>query len=133
MAAQAGYAGTVSISTHVIANVKSDTFDLTRMMEDITAMSTSGTPSAAKSFLPTLYEAACTLTCNWDLTDTNGQLAMQTAFFNGTLLSFVLSPNNGTNTYVFSGYIKKIGVKDDVSKIVEASYEIQPSGVVSFT
>lgn len=131
MAATAGYTGLVKISTNTVANVKSDTFDVTRMMEDITSMSTSGTPVAAKSFLPTLYEGACTITCNWDLTDTTGQLAMQNAFFAGTLLSFTLSPNNNTNTYAFSAYIKKIGIKDDVSKVNEASYELQISGAIT--
>jgi hypothetical protein len=73
------------------------------------------------------------ITANWDLADTNGQLAMQNALIAGTLLSFVVTPNNGTNTYVFSGYVKKEGVKTDVSKINEASYDIQPSGPLTTT
>lgn len=131
MAATAGYTGQVKISSNVIANIKSDTFDLQRMMEDVTVLLV--TPSAFKAFAPTLIEATLQITANWDLADTNGQLAMQNALIAGTLLSFTVTPNNGTNTYVFSGYVKKIQVKDDVSKINEASYDIQPSGAITTT
>ncbi len=102
-------------------------------MEDITSMSTSGTPSAAKQFLPTLYEMGCSLDLNWDLTDTNGQLAMQNAWLNATLLSFTLTPNNSTNTYAFSAYIKKIAIKDDVSKVVDSTIDLQPTGALTTT
>ena len=90
-------------------------------------------PTGFKVFQPTLNEMTCSLTANWDLTDTTGQLAMQNAWLNRTLLSFVLTPNGGTNTYSFSAYVKKINVKDDVSKINEASYDLQPTGVLTTT
>lgn len=127
----AGYTGNVKIGSNTILNIKSDQFDLQAAMEDITSMLAS--PTGFKVFQPTLNEASCTLTANWDLTDTTGQLAMQNAWLNRTLLSFVLTPNGGTNTYSFSAYIKKISVKDDVSKINEASYDLQPTGAVTTT
>jgi hypothetical protein len=133
MAATPGFEGYVKIGTNSIAQIKSNTFDLDRAMEDITSMSTTGTPSPFKSFLPTLAEASFSITCNWDLTDTNGQLAMQNAWLNGTLLTFILSPNNGTNTYAFSAYIKKIQIKTDVAKVVESQIDLQPTGTISFT
>lgn len=125
----AGYTGLVKIGTNVVANVKSDTYDLSATMEDITAMS--ATPTGFKQFQPTLNEMTATLTCNWDPADTNGQMAMEQAWLNRTLLAFVLSPNGGTNTFSFNAYIKKIGYKNDVSKINEASYDLQPSGAVT--
>jgi hypothetical protein len=131
MAATPGYQGQVKISASVIANIKSNQFDMQRQMDDVTVML--ATPSPFKVFAPVLIDATFQITANWDLADTNGQLAMQNALIAGTLLSFVVTPNNGTNTYVFSGYIKKIGVKTDVSKINEASYDIQPSGVITTT
>ncbi len=127
----AGYTGKVEIGANTVLNVKSDTLDLQAAMEDITSML--ATPTGFKVFQPTLNEATCTITANWDLTDTTGQLAMQNAWLNRTLLSFVLTPNGGTNTYSFSAYIKKIGLKDDVSKINEVSYDLQPTGVLTTT
>lgn len=131
MAATAGYQGQVKIGASVIANIKSSQFDMQRQMDDVTVML--ATPSAYKVFLPVLIDMTFQITANWDLADTNGQLAMQNALIAGTLLSFTVTPNNGTNTYAFSGYIKKIGVKDDVSKVNEASYDIQPSGTLTTT
>jgi hypothetical protein len=131
MAATPGYQGQVKIGVNVIANIKSNQFDMQRAMDDITVLL--ATPSPFKTFLPTLIDATCQITANWDLADTNGQLAMQNALIAGTLLSFVVTPNNGTNTYAFSGYIKKIGVKNDVAKVNEATYDIQPSGTVTTT
>ncbi len=133
MAAEAGYQGWVKNGTNYIAQIKSDTFDLERAMEDITSMSNTGTPSPFKEFLPTLAQMTFSITCNWDLTDTNGQLAMQNALINGTLLSFTLSPNNGTNTYAFSAYVKKIQNKTDVSKAVESQIDLQPTGPLATT
>ena len=127
----AGYTGNVKIGANTILNIKSDTFDLQAAMEDITSML--ATPTGFKVYQPTLNEMTCSLTANWDLTDTTGQLAMQNAWLNRTLLSFVLTPNGGTNTYSFSAYVKKINVKDDVSKINEASYDLQPTGVLTTT
>ncbi len=131
MAATAGYQGQVKIGAAVIANIKSNQFDMQRQMDDVTVML--ATPSPYKSFLPVLIDMTFQITANWDLADTTGQLAMQNALLAGTLLSFTVTPNNGTNTYAFSGYIKKIGVKTDVSKVNEASYDIQPTGTITTT
>lgn len=133
MAATAGYQGYVKNGTNYIAQIKSDTFDLQRAMDDTTTMSNSGTPSAFKTFTPTLIDMTFSITAEWDLTDTNGQLAMQNALLAGTLLTFTMSPNNGTNTYIFSAFVKKIQVKPDVSKVVEAQYDLQPSGSLTTT
>lgn len=131
MAATPGYQGQVKIGANVVANIRSDQFDMQRQMDDLTVML--ATPSAFKSYLPVLIDATFQMTANWDLADTNGQLAMQNALINGTLLSFTVTPNNGTNTYAFSGYVKKIGVKNDVQKVNEATYDIQPSGTITTT
>ncbi len=131
MAASAGYSGNVKIGANTVANIKSDQFDMQRAMDDVTAML--ATPTGFKVFLPTLAEMTFSMSANWDLTDTTGQLAMQNAWINATLLTFTVTPNGGTNTYVFSGYVKKIGLKDDVSKVNEVSYDIQPSGSLTTT
>jgi hypothetical protein len=130
MAPTPGYQGQVKISSNVVAQVQSYTFDLDRAMEDVTVMQAS--PSPAKSFLPTVYQMGFQLKCLWDLTDTNGQLAIQNAWLNGTLLSFVITPNNGTNTYSFSAYVMKISIAEDVEKVVDSTIDLQPTGAVTF-
>jgi hypothetical protein len=126
MAATAGYNGNVTVGTHVIAQIKSNQFDMQRAIDDITSML--ATPTGFKVFLPTLAEMVFSFTANWDMTDTLGQLAIQTAWLNATLLTFIVTPNGGTNTYTFSGYVKKIGNKFDVSKVNETQIDIQPTG-----
>lgn len=129
----AGYQGFIKNGASYIGQIKSDQFDMQRAIDDVTTMSNTGTPSQYKTFLPGLAEMMLQITCNWDLTDTNGQLAMQNAWIAGTLLTFTVSPNNGTNTYTFGAYVKKIGVKNDVSKPTEAQYDLQPSGALTTT
>jgi hypothetical protein len=126
LAATPGYTANVMTGSHVIAQVQSHQFDMQAAMEDVTSMLAS--PTGFKTFLPTLKEMTLSITAKWDMTDTLGQLALQNAWVAATLLTFVVTPNGGTNTYTFSGYVKKISDKDDVSKVNETSIDIQPSG-----
>jgi hypothetical protein len=63
LAATPGYTGQAKIGANVIANVKSNQFDLQRAMEDVTVML--ATPSPFKVFAPTLIDMTFQLTCDY--------------------------------------------------------------------
>lgn len=126
MAASPGYDAQIKVGSNIVALVKSTQFDMQSAMEDITSMLAS--PNGYKVFLPVLKEMSNSLVASWDNSDTNGQLALQNAWGNNTLLTIMVTPNGGTNSYTFSAYVKKISIKSDVSKVNESSIDLQPTG-----
>ena|SRR5579872_5190166 len=126
MSASPGYQAQIKVGSNIVALVKSTQFDMQTAMEDITSMVAS--PNGFKVFAPVLKELSNSLVASWDKTDTNGQLALENAWVNNTLLTITVTPNSGTNTYTFSAYVKKISIKSDVSKINESAVDLQPTG-----
>ena len=127
----AGYLGSLKVGT--APSPTNSAVDLTDVeiplaaeMYDTTALGGGGW----KTFIAGLRSGTVTVKANWNLGDTTGQLVMQNAFFNATLLYFVASPN-GTNTYTFSAYVKDYKVHDPVNNKVEADYTLQITGAVT--
>src|SRR6266849_5534007 len=97
MAAIVGYKGLVKLGANQVANLDSWELPLAADMYDITAFNTTGW----KSFLPGLNGVDAKVTGNYDNTDTNGQVALQNAFLNGTSVSASLYVT-ATNHYDFT-------------------------------
>ena len=127
MAALAGYLGNIKIGAHQVALVTDTDFTGTQEMYDITSM---GTGSAAKAFIPGLTEGTCKISLKFDYTDINGQVALWNAWLAGTLLTITLTPN-GTNTISFSAYVKQMDIKTAVNKETTADVDLQPTGTIS--
>jgi hypothetical protein len=126
LSATPGYEAQIKVGTNAIALVKSTQFDMQAALEDITSMLAS--PNGFKVFIPVLKEMTSSLAASWDNSDTNGQLALQNAWVNNTLLTIEVTPNGGTNSYTFGAYVKKISIKSDVSKVNESAIDLQPTG-----
>ena len=127
MAALAGYTGLLKVGTFTVAQVQEIDLDVENIMEDVSVMGTRG-----EQFLPTMFKGTIKAKVFYDMTDTNGQLAVQNAFFANppTLLTMSFSPLNGaTNTtFSFSAYVAKISIKDAVEKAVTDDIDFQPTG-----
>ena len=68
----------------------------------------------------------------WDMTDTNGQLALQNAQLGGTSVSLKLYPN-ATNYYSGTAYIKGIAAKAAVAGLSEVEFNFEGDGAVAMT
>lgn len=127
MAASAGWQGLLKIGTFTVAQVQEVDEDFENILEDVSVMGT-----RAEQFLPTMVKGTIKTKLFYDMTDTNGQLAVQNAFFASppTLLSMSFSPVNGaTNTTIsFSAYVAKLSIKDAVEKAVTNDVDFQPTG-----
>lgn len=129
MAAVAGYNGTMKLSTNTVNNIM--TFDLPFKMEMIDITPFSAATPGTHVFIPGLYGAQIKCNGSWDKGDTQGQLAMETAFFGRTKNSFVFSPD-GTHTYTCSCWISDYDIKADAAKgQVTADFTLQMDGGVT--
>jgi hypothetical protein len=128
----AGYGGTAKISTFAIANVKQWELPLATDLYD-----TSSLGSQWKTYTPGLQGAEAKVDVFFDLTDTNGQVALNTAWLNSTsvALSLLTSSAGGATVHTYSGtaYIKGIDIKDPVGAPEEASLTLTLSGAISYT
>lgn len=126
----AGYGGQIKIGSNTITTITDWELDPSSDMYETTVIS----GSRAKTYLPGLYGATVALKVNFDATDTNGVLAMQSNIFSAspTHLAFTLSPNGGTNNYTFNAWVKDMKIHDPVGGLVTADTTLQVDGAVSY-
>lgn len=128
----AGYGGTVKIGTNVLAQVKQWELPLAADLYD-----TSSLGAQWKTYVPGLLGAEAKIDVFLDLTDTNGQVALQTAILNSTsiTLNLLTSTAGGATAHTYTGtaYVKGIDIKDPVNAPEEASLTVAYSGTVSYS
>lgn len=124
MAAHHGKEAELYIATNKIANVTGASFE--------TAMSTadaSGCGDTEEKPMAGMLSGAGSFTAWWDETDTNGQIALQTAHRAGTAVTFKLCPEgNTTGDAIFSAtdiIITRLGVAFTKDGITEMSVSFQ--------
>lgn len=87
-----------------------------------------------KEFINGLRSGTISISGFYDPTDTNGQVAMFTAFLNGTLLTTTQQPKflvDGTNGFSADGVITSYTVDATVEGLVTFSATIQLSGTIT--
>ncbi len=129
MTAIAGYRGYVKVATFSVALVVDHDLAFSQELYDITAMNQG---NAWKAFIPGLLDATLKIACKFDFTDTNGQLALWTAYLSDTLVTATVSPN-GTSFWSITAYVKSINQKNAVNKEADASLDLQCTGIVTYT
>jgi Phage tail tube protein len=127
MTATAGYKGNLKIGANSVALVTDHDLQVQSEMYDITAMNS----TAFKNYIPGLVDATVKVSCIFDFTDVNGQLALWNALLNGTLLTMTVYPDT-THAFSITAYVKQIDVKTTVNKEDSASIDLQPTGSISF-
>jgi hypothetical protein len=111
----------------LLANITQWSFDGEMSFEDSTSMSGAiggGSGSPFKTFVPMLLTGLMSVTKFWVPETSEGYVADIT---NGTYLLFSGVAGTG-NRYEGYGWIKKLGIKTDVSKLTESPLDIQFDG-----
>lgn len=128
----AGYGGNVQIASHTLAQVKQWELPLNADLYD-----TSTLGNQWKTYVAGLLGAEAKIDVFLDLTDTLGQVALQSALLNSTTVTLNLITSNagGATTHTYSGtaFVKSIDVKDPVNAPEEASLTVTYTGTVSYT
>lgn len=127
MAQLIGYAGKVTLGANTAAELKNWKMDLSADMQDVTAFSTTGW----KAFLAGLKEWSGSAEGNFDMTDTNGQLALQNALLNGTSVALKLYVD-ATRYYSGTAFVKKVAPEASVDGVVSIAFDFQGSGALTY-
>jgi len=129
MAAIAGKGGSVKVGAgpSAVALVKTWNLDPTMNTADISALGVD-----YKSFIATVYEWTVAVECSFDMTDTNGQLALQTAFLAGTPVAW-RGMVNASNYYGGNIIITSMPVAVVVDDAVTVSFNGQGTGALAYT
>lgn len=128
----AGYGGTAKVGSSAIAQVKQWELPLNADLYDTSVLG-----NQWKQYIPGLLGAEAKVDVFLDLTDSTGQVALQTALLNSTSITLNLLTSNAggatVHTYTGTAYIKSIDVKDPVNAPEEASLTITYTGQVSYS
>jgi predicted secreted protein len=129
MAAIAGKGGSckVGAAPSTVTLVKSWSLDTTMNTADTTSLG-----SAAKTGIATVYEWSGSIECSFDMTDTNGQLALQTAFLAGTIIAWQ-GLVDATKYYGGNIIITGMPVSVTVDDAVQVSFNFQGTGALTYT
>lgn len=131
MAAVAGYGGVARIGANAIAQVKQWELPLGADMYDVSVLG-----SVWKAYIPGLLGSDAKVDVFFDLTDTNGQVAIQNAILNGTSVTLNLLTSNAggaaVHTYSGTAYVKSFTVKDVVNAPEELSLTLVFSGAITY-
>lgn len=124
-----GYNATVTVGGSTVVHDVNST-DLPFKMALIDVTSFSPTTPGTEQYLPGLLGMQMKLTGFWNKSDA-GKQQLETAFFGRTKVSLVVSPNGGTNSYSFSGWISDYDIKSDPKNAVSADFTVQLDGGVT--
>ena len=129
MSTYCGKLGMVTLGTHVVAEVKDFTLDISNDIIATPAFQQSGKRKIACG----PYDTKGTVNCYWDMTDSTGQKSLHDATINGTTVSLVLYVRYVTDgdyfRYSVSAYIpsQSITVNSD-GAVAEVSFTWEGSG-----
>ncbi|NBW14696.1 MAG: hypothetical protein EBR82_42525 [Caulobacteraceae bacterium] len=126
MAVLAGNAGSFRLSANTVAEIDTWTLDVSTGLEE-----TQSFGDTWKERTATIREWSGTAAGRFDNTDTNGHVALNTAFLGGTTVSarFYI---NGTNYYSGTAFVQA-SVSAAENGLVTVSYTITGSGSLSYT
>jgi hypothetical protein len=124
----AGYTGYVKVGTSAsptnsLALANDAGVPMTTGMYDTTSLGGTGW----NTFIPGLSGSKPTLKYAYDLNDTTGQLVIQNAFINKTLLYWIVSPDN-THTVSFTAYVESYQLGVPVNNLVSGQVTLQMTG-----
>lgn len=127
MTALAGKSGSVKIGANTVAEI--DEWDYTPsadILEKTPFLATS------KSHLVGLLDGTASIKGRHDQTDTNGQVALRTAYLNGTQVTLLLYVS-ATHFYTVPVLIKDMQIKTSVKGLVEVTINCQRDGDDTYT
>lgn len=125
--AMAGNSGSVYIGANKVAEIGTWKLDVDSDLIDVTSFDSGGW----KESIQGLKSWSGSLEGNWNMSDTNGQKALQDALLGGTTVSLELRVN-GTNKYSGTAFIGKMSVEAPVDGKSTVSFDFTGSGALTY-
>lgn len=127
MATYQGFNGSVKVGSNAVAEISEFTLDVSR-----DTVETQSFGDTWKEMTTTLASWSGTFRGRWDMTDTNGQAALQSALTGGTSVSLSLL-TAASKTYSGTAFITAISTGAAVDGVVEADFSFAGSGSLSYS
>jgi predicted secreted protein len=126
MAVMAGNAGSFKLGSNTVAEIDTWTLDVSTGLEETQSFGDTWKERSA-----TIREWSGTAAGRFDSTDTNGHVALQTAFLGGTTVTgrFYL---NGTNYFSGTAFVQA-SINAQENNFITVSYTITGTGTLSYT
>lgn len=128
MAALVGKDAKVMIGTAQVAQADTWSLDTPATLLETTNFGSAGW----KEYIAGLKEWNGSFECNFDPTDTTGQVALRTAWQNGTTVSLKLYVN-ATNYYSGNALIENMPVSSPVGEKVRVTVNFRGSGQLAYS
>jgi hypothetical protein len=131
MAAHVGIEGVVKLGANAVALVTGFSADVAHEMIDVTTLT-----DTSKQIMPAgkySWNAQCE--CLWDETDTNGQLALETALTAGTSVTLNLYPEGATTGDKYltgTAYVTSMGVSVSEGAAIKRTVAFAGTGALTF-
>ena len=119
MAALVGYSGNVKIGANAVALLDSWELSPSANILDNTAFG-----NAWKVKVSGLKDWTAKVSGRYDFTDTNGQMALWTAFLNGTSVSLELDVD-GTHKFTGTALVKSPPIKTGVDALISVEFDLE--------
>ena len=126
MAALVGYNGAVKIGANSVALMDSWELSPSANVMDITSFGDSW-----KVKLSGLKDWTAKVSGKYDFTDTNGQMALWTAFLNGTTVSLELDVD-GSHKFTGTAFVKSPPIKVGVDATESVEFDLEGSSALVY-
>lgn len=120
--------GTAPSPTNKVAGVSDISLPFATNIYDTSNMDAAN--AGFETSIPGLSGAKPQIKMWYDPTDTNGQLVLQNAWLNKTLLYFIVSIN-GTNTATFTAWVEQFNVHGPVNNANDTTVTLRMTGGVT--
>lgn len=127
MAALAGLSGSVKVGANTVAEIGDWSLDIGLDSHEVSAFGDSW-----KRYVAGLKGWSGSASGRWDMTDTNGQAALQGALLGGTTVSLKLYVDS-THYYSGTAYITGSTPAASVSGTVDVEFSFTGTGALSYT
>ena len=131
MAVVRGYGGDVKVGENSVAEVRNWNADIQREELDATHMDPSG--DGWREYKTGLGSGTGSMDVNWDMTDTTGQKALQSAVLNPPATPPTIKLCIGANHYSGSIIVTNVSPSVGVDGLAEATINFRFTGAISFT
>ena len=126
MAVIKGAAGSIGIATDTIVEMQSWNLDVTQEYIDSTTFG-----DTTKEMTPSFATWSATAEGSYDITDATGQLALQTAWLAGSLVSDVRFMVDASAYYHGDAYVS-VSISAAVDNVVRVSYSIVGASALTY-
>lgn len=128
MSYQSGYGGHIKVGAATVAETQDWSGDIKTAMIDVTTQK--GADEGFDRYAPGTTGGTASVNALWDMSDTAGQKALQTAALGRLLVDNVQLMVNDTMGYSGKAYVSGLQIKSSTKDVAKVTFNIQFTGTI---